>query len=139
MATVKDRVAALCKQHNITINKLQNETGIGNVVSRWDVYTPKLNKLQAVADYFHVPVEVLTGTKSIDDYLPTDKTSMMLNDIQEIEVIDMLRRLDTVSRYYIVGKIAELLREQEKQDRIEVVDPSDEDMAEGALSTSKVG
>ena len=120
MATVKDRVVALCKEHNISVNKLQNETGIGNVISHWDVYTPKLNKLQPVADYFNVPVEVLLGTKSIEYYLPTEKTSMLLTDIQEIEIIDMLRRLDTVNRYYIVGQIAALIRDQEKE-KIEII------------------
>lgn len=130
MATVKDRVVALCKEHNISVNKLQNETGIGNVISHWDVYTPKLNKLQPVADYFNVPVEVLLGTKSIEDYLPTEKTSMLLTDIQEIEIIDMLRRLDTVNRYYIVGQIAALIRDQEKE-------KIDQEAAKS--STSKVG
>lgn len=130
MATVKDRVVALCKEHNISVNKLQNETGIGNVISHWDVYTPKLNKLQPVAEYFNVPVEVLLGTKSIEDYLPTEKTSMLLTDIQEIEIIDMLRRLDTVNRYYIVGQIAALIRDQEKE-------KIDQEAAKS--STSKVG
>ncbi len=130
MATVKDRVVALCKEHNISVNKLQNETGIGNVISHWDVYTPKLNKLQPVAEYFNVPVEVLLGTKSIEDYLPTEKTSMLLTDIQEIEIIDMLRRLDTVNRYYIVGQIAALIRDQEKE-------KIDQEAAQS--STSKVG
>ena len=130
MATVKDRVVALCKEHNISVNKLQNETGIGNAISHWDVYTPKLNKLQPVADYFNVPVEVLLGTKSIEDYLPTEKTSMLLTDIQEIEIIDMLRRLDTVNRYYIVGQIAALIRDQEKE-------KIDQEAAKS--STSKVG
>lgn len=115
MATVKDRVLALCQERGITINKLQKDTGIGNIVSRWDIYNPRADKLQAVAEYFNVPIEVLTGKQNIDDYIPTEKTSMVITDSQEIDVITMLRKLDTVNRYFICGKIAELLRDQEKE------------------------
>ena len=132
MATVKDRVIALCKERNISVNKLQQETGIGNVVSRWDIYTPRINKLQAVADYFGIPVEALTGTKSIDEYLSTEKTQMLLTDIQEIDAITMLRQLDTISRYYIYGQIAALLRDQQSNEA-----PEEKDDVQ--LSTSKVG
>ena len=48
----------------------------------------------------------------------------------EIEIIDMLRRLDTVNRYYIVGQIAALIRDQEKE-------KIDQEAAKS--STSKVG
>lgn len=134
MATVKDRVIALCKEHGISVNKLQNETGIGNVVSRWDLYNPRMDKLNAVASYFNVPVDVLTGEQSMDGYLPTEKTQMVLTDIQEIDIITMLRQLDTISRYWIYGQVASLLKEQQKEDGVLIADPSDEDMAESSAS-----
>ena len=59
MATVKDRVVALCKARGITVNKLQKETGIGNVVSHWNEYNPRMDKLAAVATYLNVPLESL--------------------------------------------------------------------------------
>ena len=59
MATVKDRVVALCKSHGITVRQLEEETKIGNVVSRWDKYNPRMPKLAAVAAYFNVPIESL--------------------------------------------------------------------------------
>ena len=130
MSTVKDRVIALCKERGISVNKLQNDTAIGNVVSRWDLYNPRMDKLTVVANYFGVPVGVLTGEQSMDGYLPTEKTRMVLTDIQEIDVITMLRKLDTISRYWVYGQIASLLKEQEKQ----IADPSDEDMAESSIS-----
>lgn len=68
MATVKDRVVALCKARGITVKQMQEETGIGNIVSRWDKYNPRMDKLTAVAAYFGVPVESLMG-----DTMPEQK------------------------------------------------------------------
>lgn len=68
MATVKDRVVALCRARGITVKQMEEETGIGNVVSRWDKYNPRMTKLAAVASYFGVPVESLMG-----DPLPEQK------------------------------------------------------------------
>lgn len=68
MATVKDRVVALCKAHGITVKQMEEATGIGNVVSRWDKYNPRMTKLAAVASYFGVPVESL-----MNDDVPEQK------------------------------------------------------------------
>lgn len=127
MANVKDRVMALCKERGISINKLQKDTGIGNIVSRWDIYNPRADKLQVVADYFNVPIEILTGKQSMEGYLPTEKTMMVLTDIQEIDVITMLRELDTIGRYYIYGKIAELLKYKNEEAKRELEEEEDED------------
>ena len=59
--TVKDRVKALCKARGITVKQLQEDTGIGNVVSHWDEYNPRMKTLAKVAIYFNVPIEALTG------------------------------------------------------------------------------
>ena len=79
MATVKDRVIALCRANNITVNKLQTDTGIGNVVSHWDKYNPRMDKLAAVATYFNVPVEALL----YDDFMEQKENPTAINSSEE--------------------------------------------------------
>ena len=81
MATVKDRVIALCKANNITVNKLQTDTGIGNVVSHWDKYNPRMDKLAAVATYFNVPVEALL----YDDFMEQKENPTAINSSEELK------------------------------------------------------
>ena len=86
MATVKDRIVALCKARGITVNKLQKETGIGNVVSHWNEYNPRMDKLAAVATYLNVPIESL-----LYDDLPEQKENpVTFNRDEEYE--DAIRR-----------------------------------------------
>ena len=60
--TIKDRVRKLCESRGITIAQLEKELGFGNgTIARWNVSKPRINKLSAVATYFTVPVQSLTG------------------------------------------------------------------------------
>ena len=64
MKNVKERIKELCAVHGISISKLEKETGLGNgVITKWDKYNPRSDKLAAVALYFNVPIESLTGEK----------------------------------------------------------------------------
>ena len=51
----------LCKKHNTTPYQVGKKTGISqSTLSEWHrgLYTPKIDKLVAVANYFEVPVTV---------------------------------------------------------------------------------
>ena len=59
-----ERITALCSQKGITIAELERSCGIGNgVIRRWNDHNPRLDKIQAVADYFSIPLSDLTSKK----------------------------------------------------------------------------
>ena len=55
-----DNVVELCNAKNITIAKLETDTGLGNATVRgWKTATPNLATLKKVADYFGVTIDYL--------------------------------------------------------------------------------
>lgn len=62
---LKERIRALCFNNGINIPKLESALGFGNsTISKWDVVSPTLAKLQKVADYFGVSVSYLIGEEA---------------------------------------------------------------------------
>mgnify|MGYP005817998315 CR=1 FL=1 len=56
-----DTILNLCKKEGITIARLEKECGFGNATIRgWKESSPSVEKLKAVADYFHVSIDFLT-------------------------------------------------------------------------------
>lgn len=59
---IVDRIKALCSKRQITLTELEREINIGRgVIRKWDIASPNSDKLQKVADYFHVSVDYLLG------------------------------------------------------------------------------
>ena len=57
---VYKNIVRLCKEHNISIAKLEKACKIGNgVIAAWENSQPRLDKIKAVADYFGVTVDEL--------------------------------------------------------------------------------
>lgn len=118
-ATVKDRVISLCTNNGITAADLEKKLLLGNgAVDKWKTSKPRASTAAKIAEYFNVSIEyILFGEE------PASKTKLVLTDSQEIDVIDMLRKLDTVSRYYVIGQIAALVKEHEKENGYLIDDP----------------
>ena len=58
--TLLDRIRILCAQKGISIAKLERTLGFGNgSIGRWDKSSPSIDKLQTVADYFGLPMDLL--------------------------------------------------------------------------------
>lgn len=118
MATVKDRVVALCRARGITVKQMEEETGIGNVVSRWDKYNPRMTKLAAVASYFGVPVESLMGDDMPEqkEIPATSRSDEEYNDAirrsQYAYFIDLLDRSTPEARDEAVALLISRLRNQ---------------------------
>lgn len=54
---IYEKVKALCDERDISIRTLEHKTGIKNgTIGGWREHQPTLNRLQAVADYFEVPI-----------------------------------------------------------------------------------
>lgn len=57
---IYEKIMALCKSRNISVRRLEKETGLGNgVIAGWKHGYPRVDKLLAVADYFGVTLDEL--------------------------------------------------------------------------------
>ena len=60
--TVYERIIELCEEKDISQRRLQEEVGMSTgTISKWKKQTPRIDKLQKVADYFNVDVNYLLG------------------------------------------------------------------------------
>lgn len=60
------RIVELCTERGITVNKLENDLGMGNsVVRKWQQSTPSADKIAKVATYFDVSIDYLPGRTDI--------------------------------------------------------------------------
>ncbi len=60
-------VEKLLNERKMTAYQLSKETGVSTVtLSEWKAgkYTPKIDKIQKIANYFGIPIETLINTKS---------------------------------------------------------------------------
>ncbi|EAD4381151.1 helix-turn-helix transcriptional regulator [Listeria monocytogenes] len=63
MSIVK-RIRILASDKKITIAELERKLNLANSsIRKWDERTPGIDKVQKVADYFHVPIDYLVGGK----------------------------------------------------------------------------
>lgn len=57
-----ENIKCLCKQHQITIPKLEKELELGKgSIYKWNTCSPSIDKVLKVSTYFRVPIDELTG------------------------------------------------------------------------------
>lgn len=57
-----EKIKELCKSNSISISRLETELGFGNgSIRKWGKTAPAADRLQKVADYFHVSTDYLLG------------------------------------------------------------------------------
>lgn len=96
-SVVFQRIKELCDENNITINKLESETGMSqSSISRWrGASSPTVNKLLRVARRFNVSMDYLVGRTNVRtmdcnkafvcDYLNlSEKSIEALRNLREI-------------------------------------------------------
>ncbi|PHV69565.1 hypothetical protein CS063_15070 [Sporanaerobium hydrogeniformans] len=60
--TLVDRIQELCRKNTTTQSALERDLNFGKgTISKWDKSYPSSDKLQKVADYFHVSTDYLLG------------------------------------------------------------------------------
>lgn len=59
-------IGKLCKEKNISIARLERETGISNgTIGRWGTSSPTVENVRKVADYFGVTVDALISGSAV--------------------------------------------------------------------------
>lgn len=62
-----ERIQELAKSKNISIRQLEEKLGLANAtIRRWGTQNPGIDKVQAVAKFFHVSVDYLLGNEEIE-------------------------------------------------------------------------
>lgn len=80
---LKERIQELCKQNNISMNKVETDLEFGKgYISKLGKSTPNAIKIQKIADYFEVPIEYLMKGDVSDNKTPQLK-SQDKKDINE--------------------------------------------------------
>lgn len=65
--TLKDRVKELANEKKLSLPTLEAELGFGNgTITKWDKSTPNADKLNKVAQYFHVTMDYLLNGSIIE-------------------------------------------------------------------------
>ena len=83
---MKERIKALCKEHGISMNKLEETLGFGKgYLSKLGSSTPNTHKIKKIADYFHVSVDYLMTGKETGEvkYYVNDETAQVAQEIFE--------------------------------------------------------
>ncbi len=96
----------LCKEKGVRPSTVSKETGISTAtLTSWKQgkYTPKPNKLELIANYFHVPVDYLIAGKNASITIEMARRDLMLTQAN-----------DRLKAYFL--KLAEL--PEEKQNHI---------------------
>lgn len=63
--TLVEKIQELCRRNATTQSALERELNFGKgTISKWDKSSPSADKLQNVADYFHVSTDFLLGRES---------------------------------------------------------------------------
>lgn len=80
----------LLQKNGVTPYKISKETGVSqSTLSDWKrgLSTPKIDKLQKIANYFGVSVEYSQTGKEPETQVVTDKSSLTKRDTKQIESI----------------------------------------------------
>ena len=93
-------IKRICKERGISINALESNTGIGRGnIGRWDVVSPSIEKVSAVADYLGISVDSLIKS-DLNDTDELSQETLPLMDAakglkqEDIEMlINMAKRL----------------------------------------------
>lgn len=98
--SLRENVQACADRYGISIRQLEKQLHIANKsISTWNEHRPSVDKVCAVADFFHVSMDWL-----IDRETPVSK--------QEMELLDNFRLLDEGQKKTILDNVDFLLSQK---------------------------
>lgn len=106
--TLRDTIKGLCKERNISLNKLETELGFAKgYVSKLDKSTPNSAKIQQIADYFGVTVDYLITGK---DNRYSDADALL-----DVRISEDFELKEAIKKYYA-------LDDRKKKHVLELID-----------------
>lgn len=65
-----ERIQNLCNSRGMTLTSLERELGLGkSTIRKWDTNAPSIDKVEKVANYFHVSLDYLMGRVDDPNYM----------------------------------------------------------------------
>ena len=90
---LKERIQELCKQKNVSMNKVETDLGFGKgYISKLGKSTPNAAKLHQLSDYFGVSVDYLINGEDTKEqgYYINPETAAIAQDIFENKELRLL-------------------------------------------------
>lgn len=84
--TLREVIKKLCKDNNISVNKLESELGFARgYISKLDKSTPNSVKLQQIAEFFNVSLDFLmSGTSTKEPNITSKDEKDIAKDLNNI-------------------------------------------------------
>ncbi|WP_410495184.1 helix-turn-helix domain-containing protein [Cellulosilyticum sp. ST5] len=83
--TLVEKIQELCRRNTTTQSSLERELNFGKgTISKWDKSSPSADKLQKVADYFHVTTDYLLGREDNKTELSARNKKDIAKTLEEI-------------------------------------------------------
>lgn len=73
-------IRKVCAERGTTIAKVEKAIGFNKVIYNWDKYTPSIDKVAAVADYFGMSIDELIGRATTSQISLDDRRILALFD-----------------------------------------------------------
>jgi transcriptional regulator with XRE-family HTH domain len=113
---VYEQIERLCKQNGIAVTRLESDLGFGrgSIGKMKKGGNASAERIQKIADYFHVPIGVLTG--GFIQFSPNEFQDIF--DTQNIQglsdVIDMYKAFDDQDRKEVLVLMESKMRKYKK-------------------------
>ena len=79
--TIVDRIQILCNEHGTTLAGLERTLNFGRgTIRKWDTSSPSIDKIGAVANYFHTSIDYLIYGGKTDEVMALATNMKDLND-----------------------------------------------------------
>lgn len=81
--TLVDRIGQIAKERGLTFKSLEREVGLGNgTIKRWELQSPRLDRLVKVAEYLQVSLDDLVFGSSQTEPTETGGKSRRLDNLK---------------------------------------------------------
>lgn len=114
--TTFERIKLLAKKQGKSLNKVEEDLGYGkNVLYRLKTSNPSAERLQEIADYFHVSVDYLLG-RTEEPNITADQPSMAKQVMMRMDTDgateEELEELESEMERFFAWRLEEIKRER---------------------------
>ena len=112
-----EKIRKLCKEKGVTVTEVERDLGFGRgSLSKIDKHKPSNEKIKALADYFGISQDELTGvqTDALETYYydaETMKLAQTLHKNRELRVLfDAAQDISSDDLYFVYGLVQRMKR-----------------------------